>query len=46
MKRLLVPTALALALGLTGTAWADCAGHQKQTTAEAPVEKPVPSPSS
>ena len=43
MKKLVVPTAIALALGVSGTAWAQCSGYSKQmqSTAEAPVEKPV-----
>lgn len=43
MKRLVVPTAIALVLALSGTAWAQCSGYSKEsrTTAEAPVEKPV-----
>ena len=45
-RRLLVAgVAIALVLGISGTAWAGCSGHSEQTrtTAQAPVEKPAPS---
>jgi hypothetical protein len=45
MKKLVLPTAVALLLGLSGTAWAGCGSHTSQSTAEAPVEKPVETPS-
>ncbi|MCL5776372.1 hypothetical protein M1105_05120 [Limibaculum sp. FT325] len=49
MTKLVLPASMALALGISGAAWAQCSGYSKQTqtTAEAPVEKPAePAPQS
>ena len=45
MKTLILPIAAVALLAFAAPAWADCAGHQKDQTAETPEPAPVPNPS-
>lgn len=47
MKSLVIPTAAAFILALSGSAWGQCIKSQdRQSTAEAPIEQPAEKPSS